>query len=511
LKSRIGCLLIISIFALGGCATLPDRPPLEFVHAMPAATSGAPEEVSSQFIEKHGEDKSGFLSLEGNREALMWRLALADEATQSIDAQYFIFQNDEAGNLLFHHLLRAADRGVRVRLLVDDLPFAPDDRTITAITMHPNFDIRIFNPGKVRGSSVGGVTEFMLNMKRLNRRMHNKLFVVDNRLAIVGGRNIGNEYFGLGKKYNFRDLDVLVAGEVLGDLSHAFDKYWNVDLSYPGSALSDKAEPGDIDILRKKQQEYFVEHRDMLASYPIEPRQWKEKMLQLTEDLIPGKGDFIQDEPVLIGEEEYRLTDMLRYIAKPTSEELTIVSPYFIPKGEMLERMAETSAAGVQTKILTASMASNNHTAAHSHYKKYRRRIIGAGAELFEFMSKPSAGVRAITDVPPVEAKFISLHIKAIVADREVCFVGSLNLDPRALDLNTENGLYIESPGLCGELDAFFDEMMSPENAWRVTMTPDYNLFWESNSGKTGMQPARSFFQRISDFFFRLIPMEGQL
>ena len=308
MKSRVGCLLIIFMFVLGGCATLPDRPSLEFVHAMPAATSGALEEVSSQFVEKNGEDKSGFLSLEGNLEALMWRLALVDEATQSIDAQYFIFQNDEAGNLLFYHLLKAADRGVRVRLLVDDLGLTSDEHVIAAITTHPNFDLRIFNPGKFRGNSVVGATEFVLNMKRLNRRMHNKLLVVDNRLAIVGGRNIGNEYFGLGKKYNFRDLDVLVAGEVMQDLSDAFDKYWNVDLSYPGSAMSDKAEEGDMELLREKQRKYFVEHADTLASYPIEPRQWKEKMLELTRDLVPGTGDFIQDKPVLIGEEEYRLS-----------------------------------------------------------------------------------------------------------------------------------------------------------------------------------------------------------
>jgi len=510
MKFRV-VILGAALFVLGGCATLPDRPLLEPVHAIPAAASGALAEVSSQFVKTHGPDTSGFLSLEESREALMWRLALVDEATQSVDAQYFIFQNDEAGNLLFYHLLKAADRGVRVRLLVDDMGFAPNDRAITAITMHPNFDIRIFNPGKIRGSTLGGATEFLLNMKQLNRRMHNKLFVVDNRLAIVGGRNIGNEYFGLGKKYNFRDLDVLVAGEVVPELSQAFDKYWNIDLSYPGGSMSDKAKVGDIDLLREAQKKYFAEHADTLASYPVEPRQWKEEMLELTRDLVTGTGDFIQDKPVLIGEEEYRLTDMLRYIAEPTSKELTIVSPYFIPTGDMLERLAETASKGVETKLLTASMASNNHTPAHSHYKKYRRRIIGGGTELREFKAQPSAEVRAITDVPPVKAKFISLHIKAIVADRTSCFVGSLNLDPRAIELNTENGLYIKSPGLCGELDDFFDTMMLPENAWRVHMNRDYSLYWDSSSGKASFQPARGFFQRISDFFFRLIPMESQL
>ena len=193
------------------------------------------------------------------------------------------------------------------------------------------------------------------------------------------------------------------------------------------------------------------------------------------------------------------------------SKELTIVSPYFIPTGDMLERLAETSAKGVQTKLLTASMASNNHTPAHSHYKKYRRRIIGGGTELREFKAQPSAEVRAITDVEPVRAKFISLHIKAIVADRTSCFVGSLNLDPRAIELNTENGLYIKSPGLCGELDDFFDEMMSPENAWRVHMNPDYTVYWEAGEDRASFQPARGFFQRVADFFFRLIPMESQL
>ena len=140
-----------------------------------------------------------------------------------------------------------------------------------------------------------------------------------------------------------------------------------------------------------------------------------------------------------------------------------------------------------------------------------RRRIIGAGARLYEFREQPSAEVRAFTDVPPVKAKFISLHIKAIVADRTRCFVGSLNLDPRAIDLNTENGLYIQSPGLCGELDDFFDEMMEPQNAWRVHMNPDYTIYWEAGDDRKSFQPARGFFQRISDFIFRLIPMESQL
>jgi putative cardiolipin synthase len=504
-------LLAVALLLTAGCATLPERPALIPIHALPAAPSGVLSEFAARFAAKHGRDQSGFAVLEENREALLWRLALIDEAQVSIDAQYFIWQNDETANLLFDRLIEAADRGVRVRLLVDDLVFAADERAVTAITTHPNFDLRIFNPGKVRGSFLGATSEFLLRFRELNRRMHNKLFIADNHLAIVGGRNIGNEYFGLARKYNFRDLDVLVAGEVLGDLSRSFDKFWNAELSYPGSAMSKKVKPGDLDRLRVGVDEYIAEKSDVLVSYPLRPRSWRKELMALPETLMSGRAQFIQDEPVLIGDEEYRLEDMLRYIARPAGGKVTVVSPYFIPSKEMLGRMTEIASKGVKVSILTASMASNNHTAAHSHYRKYRRRILATGAELFEFKHQPSADLRAISDVPPVEAGFISLHVKAIVADGEKCFVGSLNLDPRALELNTENGLYIESGGLCGELDRQFAVMMSPENAWQVFMNPDYTLRWESSEGTVPGQPARGFGQRIADFFLRLLPIEGQM
>ncbi len=514
-ETRLISLLISLILTLGGCATLKVPPPTPDVFSMAPAPTGMLAQVSEQFASAHASDESGFLVLASNREAFEWRLALIDEAVQSIDAQYFIWQNDETGILLFDRLLKAADRGVRVRLLVDDIFFVGKDRNMAAIALHPNFDIKIFNPGNVR-NSVFGITEtsdFLLNFKELNRRMHNKLLVVDNQLAVVGGRNIGNAYFGLSKKYNFRDLDVLVTGPVLPQLSAAFDIYWNVELAYPGSAMSDKETLDDLVALRQRAETYLDGKREVLASYPMEPIVWQERFLQLPEQLLPGKGYFIQDKPVPIGEDKYRLLDVLDYISQPpTQRHLIIVSPYLIPTDDFMDklRLART-ADGVKVTIVTASMGANNHTAAHSHYKKYRRKFLDGGAELFEVKHDLPAKMRKISDVPPIQAKFISLHIKAMVSDRTRCFVGSLNLDPRALELNTENGLYVESPEMCGELADQFETLMHPDNSWRVYLNDDNQLRWESSSGTVGMQPARSFGQRISDFFFRLLPLESQL
>jgi putative cardiolipin synthase len=494
-----------------GCTTLKPPPPTPNVYSLAPAASGVLAEVSNEFANTHELGQSGFMMLQPNDEALKWRLALIDHAVKSIDAQYFIWQSDETGRLLFDRLLKAADRGVRVRLLVDDLVFAPTDRAIAAICRHQNFDIKIFNPGRVRDSTLGGLGEFLLYFRELNRRMHNKLFVVDNRIAIVGGRNIGNEYFGLSKKYNFRDLDVLVIGSVIEELSHAFDEYWNVKLSYPGSAMSSEASDADLQAIRENNADYLVSHQNILASYPLKPRRWDKDLLELPGRLKIGEAHFLQDKPVSFGGETHRMADMLIYLAEPSHQELIMVTPYLIPVKGFLEDLTLLSSEGVKVKIVTGSMGANNHTAAHSHYKKYRRRILATGAKLYEFRHDPSSAMRDISDVPPVQANFISLHIKALAGDRQRCFVGSLNLDPRAIEINTENGLYIQSQGLCGELAAQFDILMAPENAWRVSVDNSDQLRWESSAGSVSIQPARSFWQRIADFFFRLIPMESQL
>ena len=486
----------------------PPQPETRF---LPPSTSGILAEVAKDISEIHGPKRSAFILLSQNKDALDWRLALADHATTSIDAQYFIWQSDEASTLLFDRLLRAADRGVRVRLLVDDIFLAAKDSQIAAISSHPNFDIKIFNPWYVRKSFIGAMGEFLLFFKERNRRMHNKLFVVDGRMAIVGGRNIGNEYFGLSKKYNFSDLDVLVTGDVLREISDAFDAYWNTEAAYPGAAMANIESSNDIQIQRNKITKYLKSAGDVLSSYPLYPKNWESKFRQLPSLIKTGEAHFMQDEPMFFDGEEHRLLDMLDYLAEPSHEELLIFTPYLIPVGSFLDDLAQLSAEGVKVSILTGSMGANNHTVVHSHYKKYRRRILATGSRLYEFRHDPSNEIRDACDTPPVKAAFISLHTKVLVGDRKRCFIGSLNLDPRAIEINTENGLYIESADLANELAKHFNTMISPENAWQVTLNEDNQLRWESGTETVSLQPARSFGQRIADFFYRLIPIERQL
>ena len=329
-------LAAVSALIITSCATLPSSPPRSQAYSLAPTSSGILAEVSREISRAHGPEQSGFLLLTRNKEALKWRLALIDHAVSSIDAQYFIWENDQAGRLLFDRLLQAAERGVRVRLLVDDLLFAPTDSAIAAICMHPNFDIRIFNPGRIRDSRLGALGEFLIYFRQLNRRMHNKLFVVDNRLAIVGGRNIGNSYFVLSKRYNFRDLDVLVGWPVVEEISHAFDDYWNVEVSYPGSAMSKKATIEDIQLIREENAKYLAQKQDVLASFPMQPVQWKEVFQQLPSIMEKGEAHFLQDEPISLDGEEHRLRDMLEHLAEPSHEELIVITPYLIPVGNFL-------------------------------------------------------------------------------------------------------------------------------------------------------------------------------
>ena len=506
------CIGVAAGFLVNGCGTpLPKVGRQPVVQAMAPSPSGVLAELEAN-VRKRTEDQSGFYLVPENEYGMRWRLAMIEHANTSLDLMYFIWQGDPAGYLILDRLWAAADRGVRVRLMVDDMPLAARDRNLAAICLHPNIELKLYNPIEIREGLIGSPWAFLTRMKRANRRMHNKLLVADNRMAVVGGRNVGDEYFGLAEKYNFRDLDVLALGPIVHELSAAFDDYWNAEIAYPCSALSDEVGTGDLDAIRLRLRDGLETSQPHLVSYPIQPAHFAEELAGLAGRMVPGTAWVVQDDPVHVHGESLRLVEMLDHLTRDYhSKEILVSSPYLIPVGNFTGGLARAARDGARVRVLTSSLGSNNHTSAHAHYAKYRRRILATGVELYEFDHEPPEDIRALADVPPVRAAFVSAHMKAIVADRERCFIGSLNLDPRAIDLNTENGLYIESPELGEQLARKIERMMEPDAAWRVHLDMYDRLYWTSDRGRIDRQPARHFGQRIASFFFRLLPIEGQL
>ncbi len=504
-------ILFSSALFFPGCATLPPRPDLAHEPALAPALSGPVAMLADRFRKTNGAEASGFHLLIDAREALDARLALIDSATTAIDLQYFIWKGDAVGVLLFDRLLRAADRGVRVRIIVDDIWLGATTKNLAALNAHPNLEIRIFNPNPGRDTTIGGMLNYLASFQALNQRMHNKLMIVDNHAIIVGGRNLGNEYFGLGKEFNFLDVDVIAVGGVVEESSAAYDHYWNDVSVYPLTRWIEELPDNTLDEVRTGVAERVEKFRPRLTAYSLEPGDWQNWLAMLEENLLIGEAHFLQDDPVQIEGESYRLIDMISYFSEPTREEFLLTSPYFIPVGSALEDVQEGVDRGVKVKILTNSLASTNHTLVNSHYKKYRRPILVTGADLFEFRHQPSGTVRNWADAEPVRAPFISLHAKTIVADRRLCFIGSLNFDPRAIVINSENGLLIDSVELAGELADFIEYLTAPENAYGVTINKKNRLQWKSSERTLEAQPARGVMQGFTDLFGGWLPIENQL
>lgn len=504
------------MYCLGACATLPPAPEKDLQVALDPATDGVLANVAAEVSKNLESDGSATLLVPASDQALHWRLAMVDNATRSIDAQYFIWKDDACGTLLLEHVFAAADRGVRVRLLVDDMflstggAFEGADRALAGIDYHPNIELRVFNPGRYRSGIMGLAGNFGVDLRAYNRRMHNKLLIADNHLAILGGRNIGNEYFGLYEPYNFLDLDVLVSGAAVGEASRAFDAYWNSDLAYPAAALHPADQDG-YERVRAENRQFASDSRDVLTAYTGGSQARADQLVTLPKSMRAGYAVFLQDEPVQHGDREYRLYDMLSGLVAEGDTELIVSAPYLLPVGDFLAHIEENVAAGIRTQLITNSLATNDATAAHSHYKKYRRQILERGAELYELLQNPKGGMRELSDVPPQRGEVVGLHIKAASTDGGHCFVGSLNMDPRSIVLNTENGLYIESNKLCDELHDLLARIRDPDNAWQVTLNEKGDLQWQSHEGLVDRQPARGVGQRVADFFYRLLPLESQL
>ena len=513
-RRRIIVLLACLFVALlAGCRTLPEyeRPEETYAedYALPPQPDTDFKPIEISILERYGPDKSGFLLIPKNEQALNWRLAMIDHAKYSLDMQYYTWNADASGWLLLRRVFEAADRGVRVRLLVDDLHFHGREKGKASLNLHPDIETRVFNPWRYRTiTAAGQFFEYLFSMNRLQYRMHNKLMVVDNQVALVGGRNLGDEYFGIKKRFNFHDLDLLAFGPVVREVSDTFDDYWNSKWAYPGELL---AKPSEKTLTKVRQEaQRRVDNEQRLNSFPRTRADWSSHLRSLPESLSPGIAHALHDKESASEDQAIRTIFQMDPLFRATESELLIVSAYFIPTEWVIENLTEMTAKGVRVRIITNSLGSNDVPFSNSLYKKWRKRIIETGSELYEF--RWDAALRPFVETPPVQGKSVGYHCKAVVVDRRHVYVGSLNFTPRAYELNTENGIVVEDcPELGEELAEVIEQDMTPENAWQVKLDEKGKLYWENSDGKVTRQPVRSFRQRIADWFLSLLPLEGQV
>lgn len=516
---RLGVILLLQYGALclglaacsTGIAVLPyEPPPAEF--AIPPAPDGAFFELEDYYRTEHGTDISGFELLDSNEDALRWRLALIDSARYSIDLQYYLWYGDTAGQLMAARLLDAADRGVKIRVIVDDLntllqdaaSVVLRDKAVAWLDLHPNVELRLFNPWSKRDFG-GRVEEGLGDFKKANQRMHNKALIVDNRAVIIGGRNIGDEYMGMNSSFNFHDLDVLGVGPVARQTSGMFDAYWNSQWVMPASALNMPIALEEQARARTELSRHLSE-TEALTNFRIEPQSWDTAIAELRVQMHPGTSRVITDLPGEDTIEHVMLEEILSLISSP-QQELLIINAYIIPTERGIATLKQLNAGGRDVRILTNSLASHDVPAVNSHYRPWRKHIVDSGAELYELRSDAAIQTN-ICDTYPTKGKFIGLHSKALVVDREVSYIGSMNLDPRSAALNTEMGVIIKSHSLGEALSALIERDMLAENSWRVDLDLDGKLQWTHDSESTKTQPARNLWQRIQELFFRMLPKE---
>ena len=457
--------------AVSACASVPFDYPREDSFAITdTADTALGREVAEWKAENDG--SSGFYPLIEGMDSLGARLYLIDAAEVSLDLQYFLMKDDIAGRILAASLLRAADRAVRVRFLLDDIFTTVGDETLARLDQHENIDVRLFNP-IARGGS--GALNFLSDFKRANRRMHNKSFTADNQATIVGGRNIAAEYFELKTEAEFLDFDMLAIGRVASDVSETFDLFWNHERSVPMAAFADQFDPAEFADWRRNLEEQF-HAADETVYQRAKTTVLVAELLDGERSSFPGSYVVVTDDPSKlvnpIGEDQQALVNYLAKVAQDAQSEVLVITPYFVPMQDGVEFWRDLAATGIRIVILTNSLASNNHTAVHSAYAKYRRPIVEAGIELYE-ARVDAVGDKVDTDAPDV----LTLHTKAIIVDRETLFVGSLNLDPRSIEINAEMGVLVNSPEMVGELAALMLEDLD-EFAYRIELDENGKIRW---------------------------------
>jgi putative cardiolipin synthase len=458
---------------------------------------------------------SGVRLLAHPHKAFRARFGFAALAQKSLDLQYYLWKSDLTGQLLLYRVLEAADRGVHVRILIDDIYHTGRDNNYAAIDTHPNVEIRVYNPMGTRDAGKGA--NMVYHKGALDHRMHNKIFLADSAVAVLGGRNIGDDYFGADEELNFRDLDVLAVGPAAKDAGAAFDVYWNSPAAVPIDALL--KDPVADDALELKREDLVASLKEMDAlpyTVPMEPEEIREALEQLAEEIVWAETEIIIDSLERFqGGSESAFVELTNELSESAESEFVIETAYLIPTEDGIARAAKMAERGVRVRILTNSMFSNNHLTVHAHYKKYRKRMIEAGIELYELRPDPEILEHFKQSHDRVAESHAGLHTKAFVVDRRLSMIGSYNMDPRSRIWNSEIGLLIDSEEFAAKVLEIMETDLDPANSYRVTLDENRNLVWTAE-GPDGPEvwdnePGSTAWNRFILSLMGWIPMENEL
>jgi putative cardiolipin synthase len=510
--------LSVLVLAAGCGGLAPPARDLERLDSIAYATPLATDlgRIGAKAASAH-EPQSGFLVLDSGKDALLDRLALIEAAQRSLDLQYYIWNSDMTGRYLAARVYAAAERGVRVRVLLDDFNTGDRDAVLVALDAHPQIEVRIYNPiARDVPQWLGIVRDF----SRINRRMHNKSLTADGAATIIGGRNIGDEYFDASHELNFRDRDVLAVGPVVGQMGRAFDEFWNSDWAQPiGAIATDKLAPEEWEQRRARAVE--LEKTLAHSGYELseDPARALTGVAAIVQRLVWAPARLVVDELPKADDQKSpdapkAVAAALRKLAEGAQQEILIESAYLIPGDAALGLLSQLDGRGVRVRALTNSLASNDLSTNHSGYARRRKQMLHSGVDLYE-LRPDAAACSTLTPDRCAQGAAFGLHAKSIVFDRRIVYVGSFNVNLRSALLNTETALIIDSPALAQQVAGAIEQNMQAENSWQVALDEQERLRWTTQRGgrveQSSSEPRTSWWRRTVVSFYELFPLEKYL
>ena len=520
-KSMLAIYCSIAI-TVTGCSTLPKHK----IESIPETTLQVDTAQTTlaqiiQPLQEQHPDLTWYLVLFEPLEALATRLSLIDKAEKRLDLQYYIWDNDKVGSLALHALIRAADRGVKIRLLIDDNNAKSTEGIFLALAQHPNIEVKLFNPYRFRKYRA---LDMILDLKRINRRMHNKSFIADHQVALIGGRNMTNQYYNVSDNYQFSDVDVMLVGTAVKDISHSFDEYWNHEYAYKvQEVVKQSAHHLSYESLKRQLDEHY--ERVTVQNYLdlTSNSQAIDSLMSRDIQLDWVKAEVVKDSPDKIKskakKKEHLNFQLIQHLEQP-EKNVDLISAYFVPEKKGAKMLTDLAKDGVKVRVLTNSFKANDVAVVHAFYGKYRQNLLEQGVQLYEFLpalnkNDLDKNTEDLAKKAKVSIKGLSrssLHAKLMALDEKQVFIGSFNFDPRSAYLNTEIGVLLNSPPLAQAVHTTMDENLS-KYAYKLVLDANKKITWQRQTPQGPViytkEPRMKWWQRAGIKMLSWLPIEG--